>query len=242
MSEKIALSKELKDKIERQRQNALSIRMKKNVDGVKYIDSQGGFLVKDKKFDDSEKTVIDGFDEDWNPEPIECTECSKEFLTSYLATHFGYKVCDSCRDEKDKHSLITKSDAKAEYLLKDCDFDLREPPLKFISKKNPHKTSYGEMKLYLLPQVEARALEVHGSLEKIEQLHQERTEKRQIAKNKKYTKDLKKLRMSVRSSLFNKTSGPEHQHDFGDEVYDEEDDSYSRTCKTCDFVDKYEKM
>lgn len=54
---------------------------------------------------------------------------------------------------KEKFDLITKTEAKKEYLLKDCDFDLRSPPLKFILGKNPHNSRWGEMKLYLLLQV-----------------------------------------------------------------------------------------
>lgn len=38
------------------------------------------------------------------------------------------------------------------FLLKDCDFDGREPPLKCILKRNPHY-QHGEMKLYLYDQV-----------------------------------------------------------------------------------------
>lgn len=66
---------------------------------------------------------------------------------------FGYSVCDKCRDTEEKHSLITRSEAKTEYLLKDCDLDKRQPPLRFISRKNPHNVRWGEMKLYLHLQV-----------------------------------------------------------------------------------------
>lgn len=51
------------------------------------------------------------------------------------------------------HKLITKTEAMNEYLLKDCDIDKREPPLKFIRKKNPHNVHWGEMKLFLQVQV-----------------------------------------------------------------------------------------
>lgn len=51
------------------------------------------------------------------------------------------------------HKLITKTEAMNEYLLKDCDIDKREPPLKFIRKKNPHNVRWGEMKLFLQVQV-----------------------------------------------------------------------------------------
>lgn len=57
------------------------------------------------------------------------------------------------RDNEDKHCLITKTDARNEYLLKDVDFDKREPQLKFIVRKNPHNPRWGDMKLYLKLQV-----------------------------------------------------------------------------------------
>lgn len=56
------------------------------------------------------------------------------------------------RDEE-KHNLITKSEAMKEYLLKDCDLDKREPILKYITRKNPHNSNWGMMKLYLQIQV-----------------------------------------------------------------------------------------
>lgn len=58
-----------------------------------------------------------------------------------------------CRDAEDKHKLITRTEAKEEYLLKDCDLDKREPVLRFIVKKNPHNPRWGDMKLYLKLQV-----------------------------------------------------------------------------------------
>ena len=59
-----------------------------------------------------------------------------------------------------KHSLITRTDAKNEYLLKDCDLDVREPKLKFIIKRNPHYKARSDMRLYLRSQIEQRAIEV----------------------------------------------------------------------------------
>ena len=84
-----------------------------------------------------------------------CLECSEQFCESYLLTSFDYDVCDGCKEtSKDgKHELITKTDAVKEFLLKDYDFDRREPPLKFITRKNPHNQRWGMMKLYLRVQV-----------------------------------------------------------------------------------------
>ena len=45
---------------------------------------------------------------------------------SFLFRTFDLEVCDKCKDtEKDgKHELITKTDAKNEFLLKDFDFEV----------------------------------------------------------------------------------------------------------------------
>ena len=57
------------------------------------------------------------------------------------------------RDTNEKHKLITKTDAKTKYQLKDVDLDKREPLLRYIVKKNPRHEKWGEMKLYLESQV-----------------------------------------------------------------------------------------
>lgn len=69
----------------------------------------------------------------------------------------------------DDYKLITRTDAKAEFLLKDCDFDAREPPLKYIIRKNPHNQRFAEMKLYLRSQCSERALLVHETEESLEE-------------------------------------------------------------------------
>lgn len=155
---------------------------------------------------------------------------------------FNIDVCDKCKEtEKDgKHELITKTDAKNQFLLKDMDFD-REPSLKFIVRKNPHNSRWGDMKLYLRLQVEKKALEVWGSEEALEEEHEKREDRRDHLKVKKFNKKLKALRMQVRGSLYKKDISA-HEHEYGEEVYDEDEDMYSRTCKTCDHVHSYEKM
>ena len=118
----------------------------------------------------------------------ECLECGDSFADSFLLNNFDYAVCDKCRDSDEKHSLITRTEAKAEYLLKDCDFDKREPLLKYISRKNPHNIRWGEMKLYLHLQVEQRAMEVWGSELELQRQHENREDKREITKIRKYNK------------------------------------------------------
>lgn len=250
--------------IERNRQRALEIRRAKlmphpyaKVDksspektvirskSNKVIDTGGGFLIEES--DDpnqisSNGTIVNDPGPILPPDCPVCEECQSEFSDSWLLKSFNHSVCDGCRDNDDKHTLITRTEAKTEYLLKDCDIDKREPPLKFIVRKNPHNPRWGEMKLYLHLQIEKRALEVWGSEEALLEEKEMRDEKRNTSKAKKYNKQLKALRMSVRSSLYDRTSAAAHTHTFGSETYNEEDDTYTRACTTCDFVDTFEKM
>jgi DNA-repair protein complementing XP-A cells len=79
---------------------------------------------------------------------VECLECADKFGDSYLFNNFDHSVCDVC-DNEEKHVLITRTQAKDQYLLKECDLDKHPPPLKFICRKNPYNPRWGEIKLYL---------------------------------------------------------------------------------------------
>ena len=138
--------------------------------------------------------------------------------------------------------MITRTEAKQEYLLKDCDLDKREPPLKFLLRKNPHNSHWGDMKLYLQIQIEERALLVWGSEEALLEEREKRDAKKQETKIKKFNKKVKKLRMEVRSSLYDKTQNSSHTHQYGSDTYNEEDDTYTHSCTICGFEEVYEKM
>ncbi|KAJ8669013.1 hypothetical protein QAD02_000272 [Eretmocerus hayati] len=212
------------------------------VGGSKVIDSGAGFLIEeDEEIEAAMCNIAD------NPAPIistlpECLECKKEFKDSFLLQKFDYPACDECRDNDGKHSLITRTEAKQEYLLKDCDFDKREPALKYILRKNPHNVHWGEMKLYLQIQIEERALQVWGTEEALIEEREKRDVKRQGTKIKKFNKKIKQLRMEVRSSLYDKTQKASHTHKFGKDIYNEDDDTYTHTCTSCGFEETYEKM
>ncbi|XP_054278818.1 DNA repair protein complementing XP-A cells homolog [Macrosteles quadrilineatus] len=265
------MSKELtqsqKDRIERNRQKALQLRKSKVVahpyfknspcavecldkniirfEGSKFTDSGGGFLIEEVTGQQDKNeipTIVEDLPAICIPDQPTCEECKEKFGDSFLLKSFDYPVCDGCRDNEEKHSLITRTDARNEYLLKDCDLDKREPLLKFILRKNPHNVRWGDMKLYLLKQIENRAMDVWGSEEELEKQRELREEKRIMAKTKKYNKNMKALRMNVRSSLYNKTTTASHEHEFGSETYHEEEDNYSHTCKSCGYEETFEKM
>ncbi|XP_017870163.1 PREDICTED: DNA repair protein complementing XP-A cells homolog [Drosophila arizonae] len=220
------------------------------VQGTKYIDTGGGFLLEQPVLgaagkptgeEPAEAAVI----EDAIAIPVvyeECLECGDQYADSYLLNNFGHSVCDKCRDNEERHSLITRTEAKAEYLLKDCDFDKREPVLRYISRKNPHNVRWGEMKLYLHLQVVQRAMEVWGSEEELTRQHELREDKRVLGKTRKYNKQMKQLRMEVRSSIYTKKTKGVHVHEFGPETYNEADDNYTHACLTCQYTETFEKM
>lgn len=177
----------------------------------------------------------------------ECDECDDNFSNSFLLSNFGEKICDNCKDLKGQHCLITRTEAKSGYLLKDVDLDKREPPLLCILKKNPHEFARGHMKLYLRLQVEERAIEVWGSQEKLEEEKKLREQKRDNRKRKQFDKQIKDLRMSACSSYYKKRASKNHEHEFGpEEPFDNKDDSdgeyYCQVCVTCNFEKIYEKM
>ncbi|XP_053911120.1 DNA repair protein complementing XP-A cells isoform X2 [Cuculus canorus] len=169
-----------------------------------------------------------------------CGDCGKEFMDSYLMQHFDWATCDNCRDPEDKHKLITRTEAKEEYLLKDYDLDKREPVLRFIVKKNPHNSRWGDMKLYLKLQVIKRSLEVWGSEESLQEARELRLSNREKMKQKKFDKKVKELRRAVRSSLW-KRGASIHEHDYGPEENIDED-TYKKTCTVCGHELTYEKM
>ncbi|XP_017113424.1 DNA repair protein complementing XP-A cells homolog [Drosophila elegans] len=223
------------------------------VQGTKYIDSGGGFLLEqpvlptngqpglNKSGGEEAPVILD----DAIAIPVqyeECLECGDQYADSYLFNNFGHSVCDKCRDNDDRHALITRTEAKAEYLLKDCDFDKREPKLRFISRKNPHNVRWGEMKLYLHLQIQQRAMEVWGSEEELVRQHESREDKREVGKARKYNKQMKQLRMEVRSSIYTKKTHAVHEHEFGPDTHNEEEDTYTHTCLTCPYSETYEKM
>lgn len=260
-ADNMEIEKQLKERAERNRQRALLLRKSKvvthpyarengdsvkgrmlKVQGQRVIDSGGGFLIEEN--DELEQQMMKIATE---PSPDigishECEECQQKFKESYLLQTFDLTVCDKCRDKEGKHSLITKTEAKQEYLLKDCDLDRREPVLRYIVRKNPHNAHWGEMKLYLHLQIEQRALEVWGSEENLLKEKEARDVKREGVKIKKFNKKIKQLRMQVRSSVYDKTTKASHVHEFGEDTYNEEDDTYTHTCTSCGYEDTYEKM
>ncbi|XP_045108337.1 DNA repair protein complementing XP-A cells homolog [Portunus trituberculatus] len=221
------------------------------INNTKMVDSGGGFYIEEEEEGEggvTKEDMLAAMQIVTDPAPFlevedrpVCGSCKSIFHTSFLLDHFNHSVCDQCRDRDEAHALITRTDARQEYLLKDVDLDKREPPLRYIVRANPHNSAWGDMKLYLKLQVEKRALEVWGSEEALEEELQKKEEQKQKNKLKKYNKKMKELRMNVRSSLYTRASKT-HTHTYGEEVYLPDEDEYQRTCDSCGHSYTYDKM
>lgn len=175
--------------------------------------------------------------------PDNCIDCGKPLYDAFLWEKFNHATCDKCRDDTGRHKLIARTEAKNEYLLKDCDLDRRKPPLRFIAKKNPHNPRYGDMKLYLRLQVEQRALELFGSLSNLQDAKDQKVRLREINTEKRFEKKIKQMRKEISgTSQVKLTTSNKHEHEFETEIYNTELDIYSKTCKTCGFYTTFEKM
>lgn len=143
-----------------------------------------------------------------------------------------------CREPDGAHALLTRTEAKSEFLLKDCDLDARPPPLRALVRRNPHAA--GDMRLYVRACVEARAREVWGGEAELRDERARRDERRERTTLKAQQRRLRALRMDVRSSLFRR-GAEAHVHRWGPERR-ADDDEYSRTCLDCGHTETYEKM
>uniref|UniRef100_A0A671KFJ8 Uncharacterized LOC107692611 n=1 Tax=Sinocyclocheilus anshuiensis TaxID=1608454 RepID=A0A671KFJ8_9TELE len=239
----VTLTPHMLAKIERNRQRALMLRQARlaNIPSsapegatcakvAKTIDLGAGFFIEEETTEEEqqEKRVVEQPASVMEPDYLMCEECLKPFMDSYLSNGFDLSVCDKCRDNEVKHKLISRTEAKQNFLLKDCDLDKREPLLRFILRKNPHNPRWGDMKLYLKTQVVKRSLEVWGSEESLEEAKESRDENREVQKQKRFNKKVKELRRAVRSSMFKKDTSV-HQHVYGpEELLDKEEDLYRK--------------
>ncbi|KAE9555125.1 hypothetical protein FO519_001700 [Halicephalobus sp. NKZ332] len=168
---------------------------------------------------------------------LPCIDCKIAIGDSYYYRSFKYPLCNDCRkDDYDKpeYQTINRTMAKKEFLLKDEDLDYRQPPLKFISRKNPHNPRYGDMKLYLVAQLQERAILVHGSLAELEELKKDRALKREVNTEKKFERKINKMRRELRVNEKPVDLTPkEHHHNF-EILADSSDDQYQyKKCTEC---------
>lgn len=122
---------------------------------------------------------------------LTCEACDSSItIDPELYDNFGVSVCFSCKESSEIYGIITKTQARNEYLL--TDEELADSTLlPSISRKNPHNPRWADMKLYLRRQVRDFAIKKHGSEDAIKEALANRTETRTDRKSKQFLKKLK---------------------------------------------------
>ncbi|KAH8552268.1 XPA protein C-terminus-domain-containing protein [Umbelopsis sp. PMI_123] len=205
------------------------------------VDTRGGFLVDDEANDDennkieTKKHVVDinpprSIDPSQNPK---CVECDSQDIDPHFNQIFKINICNTCKDKyPDKYSLITKTEAKEDYLLTDP--ELRdEELLPHWSKPNPRKSTWNNMMLYVRFMVEEYAFQKWGSPEALDAEYEKREKQKKEKKDKQFKEKLRDLRKRTITSTWEKQRDKAHKHEYGDPVQNPKTGNTTQTCQIC---------
>ncbi|KAJ2661178.1 DNA repair protein rad14 [Coemansia sp. RSA 1200] len=177
-----------------------------------------------------------------------CCECgSLDLEVTYLKI-FGVKVCKPCIESvPEKYSLLTKTEAKDDYLLTDS--ELRDRDLFPVwEKPNPHKSTWNNMLLYLRRDLETFAVKKWGSLEKLDEEFDHRAQTKRERKELKYKKAVAELRCRTRADEWEKRRRErlhlekEHEHVFEPTDDSADEDCAQQKCSVCGLVIEVEEF
>lgn len=176
-----------------------------------------------------------------------CRECGTLEIDWLWDDELGVQVCNSCKERlPEKYSLLTKTEAKEDYLLTDPELKDAEL-LPHLEKPNPHKSSWNNMMLYLRFQVEEYAFgpKKWGSAEKLDEEFERRQKESKERKEKKFKNKLADLKKRTRVDAYKKARGGgggefgdvigkgRHEHEWGAAVEDAETGMMKRRCAEC---------
>lgn len=147
-----------------------------------------------------------------------CEMCGTEdILYDPFLRVFNVKVCRACeRAHAERYSLLTKTEVKEDYLLTDAELADGEL-LPHLLKKNPHKSTYSNMMLFLRCQVEAYAFSdaKWKSAEGLDAEYERRQEDRKRKRTRKFQQGLERLRKrTIRDNVWQERRDAEHVHDW----------------------------
>ncbi|ORX97931.1 DNA repair protein [Basidiobolus meristosporus CBS 931.73] len=213
------------------------------------VDTRGGFLVDEEAEEEGSKKkkyeppkLINDLALSINPEENpKCKECGSIELDPIFLTIFNLHVCSKCKEEfPEKFSLITKTEAKEDYLLTDPELKDRDlfPCWK---KPNPRKSTWNDMMLFVREQVEEFAFKKWGGEEALDAEFERRQNDKKKRKDKKFRAQLADLRRRTRTSTWEKKR-VEHVHDYDEPIEDQETGEMTQTCKSCGFKLSYDEL
>lgn len=176
-----------------------------------------------------------------------CRECGTLEIDWQWDELLHTQVCASCKEKyPEKYSLLTKTEAKEDYLLTDP--ELRDPQLlPHLEKPNPHKSTWNNMMLYLRYQVEDYAFSSRkwGSAEALDEEFERRQRETKERKEKKFKNKLNELKKRTRVDAYKRARGGgggefgdtigtgRHEHEWGGAVEDPETGMMKRRCGEC---------
>lgn len=197
----------------------------------------GGFLeVNDSRenpariFDESIEENIITYPLETNPR---CSHCHSIEIDPFLQQRFNVKVCFQCRESFNEgyYKLVTKSTALKEFLL--TQEELNDANLlPWTSKPNPYKSTWKDMRLYLLGMVREYAIKKWGSLDALAAEQQQRLKHEESRKREKFRHKLSNLRRKtfIKSKLEPEINKGTHRHQFKSET---QANNMRQVCEIC---------
>lgn len=206
------------------------------------VDTRGGFIADEGNENDEFRKKLEekahkvdmnparSLDPDQNPR---CSECQSLDVDPHYNQIFNISVCAACKEKfPDRYSLITKTEAKEDYLLTDP--ELRdEELLPHWSKPNPRKSTWNNMMLYVRFMVEEYAFKKWGGPEALDAEWEKREKYKKEKKDKQFKEKLKDLRRRTITSTWEKRRDKAHTHEYGDPVQNPSDGTTKQTCTIC---------
>ncbi len=176
-----------------------------------------------------------------------CGECKSLEIDWQWEEGLHVQVCNACKEKfPEKYSLLTKTEAKEDYLLTDP--ELKDTTLlPHLRKPNPHKSTWNDMMLFLRCQIEEYAFsdQKWGSAENLDAEFLRRQQETKDRKEKKFKSKLNELKRRTRVDAYKRArvgGGGEfgdtigrgkHEHEWGASVEDPETGMTKRRCVEC---------
>jgi DNA-repair protein complementing XP-A cells len=153
-----------------------------------------------------------------------CRECGSLEIDWKWEEVFGCAVCSACKEKyPEKYSLLTKTEAKEDYLLTDrkfclkfncegvlkvCIAELKDPELlPHLERPNPHKSTWNNMMLFLRYQIEEYAFsdQKWGSPEALDAEFEKREADKKKRKEDKFKTKLLELKKRTRVEAYKRS-------------------------------------
>ncbi|KAB8075818.1 DNA repair protein [Aspergillus leporis] len=178
-----------------------------------------------------------------------CRECGSLEIDWKWEEALRCCVCHACKEKyTEKYSLLTKTEAKEDYLLTDP--ELRdEELLPHLERPNPHKSTWNNMMLFLRYQVEEYAFSAKkwGSAEALDAEFERRENEKKRRREAKFKTKLQDLKKRTRVDAYRRNrqgaaggnfgddldNGGRHVHQWGRSIENPETGIGVKTCVDC---------